>query len=145
MGSTITIATTTNATATATATTTTINPNVITTSTSTTTSSPTRRYAALTFDPTGRVTQTSVIKAELLGGPSGYGGGGGANVHMRDLLQLGLDVPFHDRHSNRMPPCILPRADCVLVLIGPFKAIVRSDTALFFDTDRAMVRGGESE
>jgi hypothetical protein len=46
-------------------------------------------------------------------------------VHMRDLLQLGLDVPFRLRHVNRLPPQLLQRGDSILALVGPFKVINR--------------------
>mmetsp|Transcript_57371 Transcript_57371/g.129994 ORF Transcript_57371/g.129994 Transcript_57371/m.129994 type:complete len:521 (+) Transcript_57371:137-1699(+) len=59
---------------------------------------------------------------------------------MRDLLQLGLDVPFALRHLHRLPPQLLQRGNCILALIGPFKAIVLHDHAYFFSMERSTVR-----
>ena len=59
---------------------------------------------------------------------------------MRDLLQLGLDIPFHMRHLQRLPPQLDHRGNCILALLGPFKAIVLHDHAYVFNTERSAMR-----
>ena len=61
-------------------------------------------------------------------------------LHMRDLVQLGLDVPFHLRHTNRLPPQVSHRGRAILTLLGPFKAVVLHDKAYLFGMERSSVR-----
>ena len=95
------------------------------------TSSTAKRYEVFCILPDGRVDTLRVSKAELLAE---------CNIYMRDLLQLGLDVPFALRHVQRMPPFVEARGDCVLLLLGPFKAIVLREKAYVFNLERSSVR-----
>jgi len=95
------------------------------------TSSTAKRYEVFCILPDGRVDTLRVSKADLLAE---------CNIYMRDLLQLGLDVPFALRHVQRMPPFVEARGDCVLLLLGPFKAIVLREKAYVFNPERSPVR-----
>jgi hypothetical protein len=55
-------------------------------------------------------------------------------------IHIGLDVPHHSRHINRLPPQLIPRGDCILGLIGPFKMILLHDHAYFFSHERGTVK-----
>eukprot|EP00927_Polykrikos_kofoidii_P027668 TRINITY_DN2425_c0_g2_i1.p1 TRINITY_DN2425_c0_g2~~TRINITY_DN2425_c0_g2_i1.p1 ORF type:complete len:594 (-),score=75.52 TRINITY_DN2425_c0_g2_i1:108-1889(-) len=64
---------------------------------------------------------------------------GGAKVDMRDVTALGVDIDggFVDGES---PPCILPRMGCILVAVGPIRAIVWHDVAYVFGAEDFAVK-----
>ena len=90
-------------------------------------------YQATYVDATGSAKELEVTKAELLSLNED-------KIRLRDLNSLGLDIPFRLRHQNRLPPCILPRGDCILMLMGPFKAVITRKQAFFFGVERQSVR-----
>lgn len=65
------------------------------------------RYPAIRVGADGSFQEVHISKIDLLSV---------GKLHMRDLLQLGLDVPFQMRHINRLPPQVWK----ILILIFSF-------------------------
>lgn len=89
------------------------------------------RYHAVRINKDGTKSEVFLSKMELLSD---------GGIHMRDMLPLGLDVPFRLRHSNRLPPQLHRRGNSILVLMGPYKALILHDHAFFFSSDRSSVQ-----